>query len=235
MDHLFSALSFMLQNNYSQELALGKIYWQGKANLEFYLTCCCIFTLYYKILLPTLKTSIESQTSLKQLERNLFHETIRDGSIDLQIGFMLLIFVLAPLLSSSLGDFWSSAVFLPIWIVFSIGLRAFKKTYIQPRIGQIEFSPHRKKRLKSVNLSILVFNLVALGLGLLLISTSRNLKDGFLFLYYFWWDSVWSDIWLRVPAFTYMEFLPLTLLSSVNTYIKTMVFPIMEFRLHLVF
>ena len=110
---------------------------------------------------------MNSQISLKKLEHNLFQETIRDGTLDIQIGFILLIFVIAPLLSKSLGDFWSSAIFLPLWIVFFIGIKAFKKAYIQPRIGQIEFSPYRKKRLKNINLVILIFNLVALGLGIL--------------------------------------------------------------------
>lgn len=110
---------------------------------------------------------MNTQTSLKKLERNLFQETIYDGTLDIQIGFILLIFVIGPLLSKSLGDFWSSAVFLPLWIVLFMGIKAFKKAYIQPRIGRIEFSPYRKKRLKKINLVILIFNLVALGLGML--------------------------------------------------------------------
>ena len=119
---------------------------------------------------------MNNSTSLKKLERNLFRETIRDGSLDMQIGFILLIFVFAPLLSSSLGDFWSSAVFLPVWIAFFMGLRTFKKTHIQPRIGQIEFSPHRKKRLKNINLVILIFNLVAFGMGLLAFFNFQEFK-----------------------------------------------------------
>jgi hypothetical protein len=82
------------------------------------------------------------------------------------IGSILLMFVIAPLLSSRLGDFWSSAIFLPFWLAVYLGLRVIKKTQILPRIGKVEYSPYRKKRLKNINLVILVFNLVAFGLGL---------------------------------------------------------------------
>lgn len=110
---------------------------------------------------------MNSETSLKDLERNIFQETFRDGTIDIMIGCVLLMFVIAPLLSSTLGDFWSSAIFLPFWLAAYLGLRAIKKAYILPRLGQVEFSAYRKKRLRNINLVILVFNLAALGFGLL--------------------------------------------------------------------
>ena len=110
---------------------------------------------------------MNSQTNLKEFERKLFRETIRDGIIDIMIGCVLLMFVIAPLLSSTLGDFGASAIFLPFWMVIFVGLRAFRKAFILPRIGKVEYSPYRKKRLKNINLVILVFNLAAFGLGLL--------------------------------------------------------------------
>jgi hypothetical protein len=75
-------------------------------------------------------------------------------------------FSIAPLLSSQLGDFWSSVIFLPFLLAIFAGLRIIKKSHIIPRVGKVEYSSFRKKRLKNINLVILVFNLVALGLGL---------------------------------------------------------------------
>ena len=109
---------------------------------------------------------MNSQTSLKELERNLYRETVRDGVLDIMIGCILLMFVFAPLFSVKLGDFWSSAVFLPFWLVVHLGLKSIKKNYILPRTGKIEYSGFRKKRLKNINVVFLVFNLIALGLGL---------------------------------------------------------------------
>ena len=107
------------------------------------------------------------QISLKDLEKSMFRESIQDGIIDIQIGAFLLIFAIAPLLSRSLGDFWSSMVFLPFWGLLFLGLRIVRKKMIKPRIGKIEFGSYRKKRLSRLNLGILVFNLIALVLGVL--------------------------------------------------------------------
>jgi hypothetical protein len=95
----------------------------------------------------------------------MFRETVRDGVIDIMIGCFFLMFVFAPLLSVRIGDFWSSAIFLPFWLVIYLGLRFIRKNLILPRIGKIEFSDYRKKRLMNINLVFLVFNLIALGLG----------------------------------------------------------------------
>ena len=110
---------------------------------------------------------MNTPTNLKELERNIFRESVRDGVLDILIGCMLLIFVAAPLLSERLGDFWSSAIFLPFWLAVFWGMKTIKKTYLLPRMGQVNYSPSRKKRLKNINLVILIFNLVVFGLGLL--------------------------------------------------------------------
>lgn len=115
-------------------------------------------------------------TNLKELERNIFRESVRDGVLDILIGCMLLIFAIAPLLSARLGDFWSSAIFLPFWLAAYWGMRAVKKAYLLPRIGQVNYSSYRKKRLKNINLVILVFNLVVFGLGLIVFFRSDHLQ-----------------------------------------------------------
>jgi hypothetical protein len=107
-----------------------------------------------------------NQISLKDLEKSMFRESIQDGIIDIQIGAFLLIFAIAPLLSRSLGDFWSSVVFLPFWGLLFLGLRIIRKKMIEPRVGKIEPGTYRKKRLTRLNLVILVFNILALLLGI---------------------------------------------------------------------
>lgn len=107
-----------------------------------------------------------AQTSLKVLERKLFQASTQDGILEIQIGCLLLIFVIAPLLSPYLGDFWSSAVFLPFWALVMLITRTIRKKYLHPRLGQIEYGSYRRKRLRTVNIAILTINLAALGLGL---------------------------------------------------------------------
>ena len=49
---------------------------------------------------------------LKKAERKLFSMIFDDGLLDIMISAFLLMFAIAPLLSETMGDFWSSAVFL---------------------------------------------------------------------------------------------------------------------------
>jgi len=110
---------------------------------------------------------MSEKISLKDLEKSVYKISVQDGIIDIQIGAFLLMFAVAPLLSATLGDFWSSVIFLPFWAILFLGLRVVKKRFIQPRIGSIEYGSFRKKRLVRLNLVMLVFNLLALILGFL--------------------------------------------------------------------
>jgi len=110
---------------------------------------------------------MKEKMSLKELERNMYRDSIQDGILDIQIGCMLLMFVLPIYLNDFLGDFWSSMVFLPLWILVIIGFRAYRKKVIQPRVGKIQYGTYRKKRLKRTNIIILVINAIALLLGIL--------------------------------------------------------------------
>ena len=121
---------------------------------------------------------MNNQTSLKNLEREVFRTITKDGILDIQIGSVLLIFAIAPLLSNTLGDFWSSMVFLPFWGLIFLGLRIIRKSQLKPRIGQVEFGSYRVKRLKNLNLIILVFNLAAFALGLLAFFNVFNVPGG---------------------------------------------------------
>jgi hypothetical protein len=104
--------------------------------------------------------------SLKDLERGMFRYSVQDGILDIQIGCMLLIFVLPVYLGPKLGDFWASAVFLPLWFLVIFGLRAYRAKVVQPRVGTIKYGTYRKKKLMRLNIVILAVNLLALLLGL---------------------------------------------------------------------
>lgn len=106
------------------------------------------------------------KVSLKDLERGLFRDSIQDGILDIQIGLMLLMFVLPIYLSPKLGDFWSSAVFLPLWLLVIFAPRAYRKKVIWPRVGTMIYGNYRKKKMMRLNIIMLVFNMLALILGL---------------------------------------------------------------------
>ena len=110
---------------------------------------------------------MSAQISLKDLEKNMFQKSFQDGLIDIQIGCVISMFAIAPLLSSYLGDFWSSAIFLPLWALIYLGVREIRKKIIHPRIGVVEYGKYRKTRQKKLNIVILVFNLLVLVLGVL--------------------------------------------------------------------
>jgi hypothetical protein len=107
------------------------------------------------------------QISLKELEKTAYRSFNQDGILDIQIGCFLLIFAVAPFLSPYLGDFWSSMIFLPFWALVYFVTRMIKNRLVTPRIGRVEFGSFRKKRLLRLNLVILVFNIIALVLGIL--------------------------------------------------------------------
>jgi hypothetical protein len=62
------------------------------------------------------------QISLKEAERKVFKTTQNDGLWDIFLGCFLLIFVIAPYLSGTLGDLWSSVVFLPFWALVYLAI-----------------------------------------------------------------------------------------------------------------
>ena len=103
---------------------------------------------------------------LQEAERKVFRTTHIDGLWDILLGCFFLIFAIAPLLSSSLGDFWSSVVFLPFWGVVFLAIRLIRKHVVTPRIGFVKFGHARKTKLAKFTLVMLVVNFIAFILGL---------------------------------------------------------------------
>lgn len=108
---------------------------------------------------------MSSQISLKEAERKAFRITHNDGLWDVFLGCYALLFVIAPYLSTSLGDFWSSMVFLPFWALVYLAIRLVRKHVVEPRLGAVRFGPVRKAKLAKFTVVMLTVNIVALILG----------------------------------------------------------------------
>lgn len=103
--------------------------------------------------------------SLKRAESKAFKIATQDGLWDIFLGCFILIFAIAPYLSTSMGDFWSSAVFIPFWALVGIGIKLIRKYIVKPRIGEVKFGKARKVKLLKFSKVMLILNIVAFSLG----------------------------------------------------------------------
>lgn len=108
---------------------------------------------------------MSQKISLKEAERKAFRTTLNDGLVDIFLGCFLLMFVIALYLSDSLGDFWSSAVFLPFLALVYLAIWLIRRYVVTPRIGMVKFGQARKAKLAKFTVVMLVINVVALILG----------------------------------------------------------------------
>jgi len=113
--------------------------------------------------------------SLKSAERKAFQSTFADGLWDVFIGCFALEFAIAPLLSKSLGDFWSSAVFLPVFGVVYLVIWMLRKHVVAPRIGTFSFGKMRRQKLQMFSLIMLIANIVMFVLGIIVALNFRRL------------------------------------------------------------
>ena len=104
--------------------------------------------------------------SLREADRKVFRSAYSDGLWDIFLGCFFLMFAIGPYLSPSLGDFWSSVVFLPFWGVVFLVLWLIRKYVVIPRIGVVKFGLARRNKLMKFSMVMLVVNVVALILGL---------------------------------------------------------------------
>lgn len=122
--------------------------------------------------------------SLKEAERNVFKMAVNDGLWDIFIGCFVLLFAVAPLLSNSLGDFWSTLIFLPFWALVFIVLSLVRKHVITPRIGIVNFGKYRKKKLTKFSYIMFIVNIVAFIVGTFF-AINFSLKSGFMYMFFF--------------------------------------------------
>lgn len=102
---------------------------------------------------------------LKRMERSTFRAAADTGLGDIFLASVFAIFAVAPFLSGRLGDFWSSAVFLPVWAGVYLVIRRVHARVVIPRVGIIEVGPRRRARLRRFTLIMLAMNIGALALG----------------------------------------------------------------------
>jgi hypothetical protein len=108
---------------------------------------------------------VSQKISLKEAERKAFRTTLNDGLVDIFLGCFLLMFVIGPYLSDSLGDFWASAVFLPFLALVYLAIWLIRRYVVTPRIGMVKFGQARKATLAKFTVVMLVIYVVALILG----------------------------------------------------------------------
>lgn len=109
---------------------------------------------------------MSEKISLKKAERKVFHSVFADGLWDVFIGCFALEFSIAPLLSESLGDFWSSVIFLPIFGLVYLAIWLTRKYVVAPRLGKVNFGVVRKKKLARATMVMLVINSLIAILGI---------------------------------------------------------------------
>lgn len=116
---------------------------------------------------------MEQQIDLKQLERKAWTSFHADGLWDIFLGCIVLMFALAPFLNRiGLGDFWSSAVFVPFWAVIFAFVVLLRKRVVLPRIGLVSFGQARRKRLAKFNILIFIALSISLILGIISLGDS---------------------------------------------------------------
>jgi len=104
--------------------------------------------------------------NLKEADRKVFSASINNGMVDIFLSSVVLMFVVAPFLSVYLGDFWSSAIFLPFWGVVYLILLYIQKNLIKPRTGVVKYGPIRRKKLTLFTGIMVVLNVLFMILGM---------------------------------------------------------------------
>jgi len=108
---------------------------------------------------------MSDKLNLKNAERKVFRATFGDGLWDVFIAGVVLQWAVVPFISPMLGDFWSSAVFVPFWGVLYFAIRLTRKRVVKPRTGVVKFGKQRIGRMKKFNLVMVIINVLALILG----------------------------------------------------------------------
>jgi hypothetical protein len=111
------------------------------------------------------KEGLVTSDDLKAAERRVFRTAVDHGLWDVFLASVVAMLAIAPLLSGTMGDFWSSAIFLPVYGGVYVAIRLLRERVVVPRVGLVQFGSYRRKRLRRFVVVMLVFNVVALVLG----------------------------------------------------------------------
>ena len=117
---------------------------------------------------------------LMDAERQSFRAGVDTGLWDVLIAVLFSMFAIAPLLSSRLGDFWSSAVFIPVWALAFLAFWLVQVRVVVPRLGTARYGQYRQRRLRRFVAVMLVVNVVALAAGTLA-AFRMDLADGWIY------------------------------------------------------
>jgi hypothetical protein len=104
---------------------------------------------------------------LKTLEQRTFRTVVDDGLWDVVIAAFFAMFAFAPLLSERLGDFWSAAVFVPVWVATYSAVRVVRHRVIAPRVGTVRFGADRRQWLQRLGFVMVAVNALAAAAGVL--------------------------------------------------------------------
>jgi len=106
-----------------------------------------------------------TSNDLAAAERHAFRSVIDTGLWDVMLASIVAMFAIAPLLSSRLGDFWSSAVFVPFWAAIYLVVRFVHERFVVPRVGVVRFGSYRQARLRKFGVILAIVNTVSLVLA----------------------------------------------------------------------
>lgn len=118
---------------------------------------------------------MSNKINLKELEKKVFRSTFQDGLLDIWMGFFMLQFVIPVYLK--LGDFWSSFVLLPFYLILLLLYIAAKKYITKPRIGMVKYSSARKTKIHKITIFLLVLLLLGLITGSLFFDLWRKIPN----------------------------------------------------------
>ncbi|UCF77806.1 MAG: hypothetical protein JSW03_06750 [Candidatus Eiseniibacteriota bacterium] len=105
---------------------------------------------------------------IRQAERKVFSSVFDDGLWDMLVGSVVLMFAVIPPLSRlGLGDFWSSAMMVPVFAITYLIVRVVRKRVVAPRIGLVKLGQTHRSRLMRFNVVMMVVLTVGLILGLI--------------------------------------------------------------------
>ncbi len=89
-----------------------------------------------------------NKINLTEIEKKAFKSTFQDGLWDIMLGLVILAVGIIPLLSSwNLGDFWSSMLLIPFYIIGYTIFNLGKRRITVPRMGLLKIGPLRQKKL----------------------------------------------------------------------------------------